>query len=84
MSSMSYDAVQQQHYTEAMQYTGPEATGRLWVADRLAEAARDALLAEAASGTPHIHPMLLSLGRLLVRVGERLEAVGTVECREYA
>ena len=45
MSGMSYKEVQQ-HYTEAMQYGGPEATGRLWVADRLAEAARDAVLAE--------------------------------------
>ncbi len=77
MSGMSQHAVQQQ-YTEAMRYSGPEATGRLWIADRLAEAARDAVLAEAESGTPRVRPVVLSLGSLLVRLGERLEAVGTV------
>ncbi|MDQ2784441.1 MAG: hypothetical protein M3Y58_05510 [Chloroflexota bacterium] len=82
MSNLSYDAIQQ-HYTEAMRYSGPEATGRLWIADRLAEAARDTLLTEAASGTSRVRPVLLSLGGLLVRLGERLEAVGTVERCEY-
>ncbi len=82
MSSLSYDAIQQ-HYTEAMRYSGPEATGRLWIADRLADATRDALLAEATSGTPRVRPVILSLGGLLVRLGERLEAVGTVERCEY-
>ncbi len=84
MSGMSYKEVQQ-HYTEAMQYGGPEATGRLWVADRLAEAARDAVLAEAESGTPRVRPVILSIGGLLVRLGERLEAVGAVRPdRKYA
>jgi len=82
MSNLSYDAIQQ-HYTEAMRYSGSEAIGRLWIADRLADATRDALLAEAASGTPRMRPVFLSLGGLLVRLGERLEAVGTVERCEY-
>lgn len=84
MSSLSYEMVHQ-HYAEAMRYSGPEATGRLWIADRLAEASREALIAEAVSGTPRVRPLILSLGSLLVRIGERLEAVGTAECRhEYA
>jgi hypothetical protein len=84
MSNLSYDMIHQ-HYAEAMQFSGPEATGRLWVADRLAEATREALLAEAASGAPRVRPVILSLGSLLVRLGERLETVGTVkECHEYA
>jgi len=84
MSGISHEAVQQ-YYTEAMRYSGPEATGRLWIADRLAEASRDAVLADAERGTPRIRPVILSLGSLLVRVGERLEAVGAVrqDC-EYA
>lgn len=83
MSSLSYQTVQQ-HYAEAMRYNGPEATGRLWIADRLTEAARDAILDEAASATPRVRPVILSLGGLLVRLGERLEAVGTAEHCEYA
>ncbi len=83
MSNVSYDAIQQ-HYTEAMRYSGLEATGRLWIADRLADATRDALIAEAASGAPRVRPVFLSLGGLLVRLGERLEAVGTAERCEYA
>ncbi len=84
MSGISHEAVQR-HYTEAMRYSGPEATGRLWIADRLAEAARDAVLDEAERGTPRTRPVILSLGGLLVRLGERLEAVGAVrpDC-EYA
>ncbi|MDQ6832410.1 MAG: hypothetical protein M3008_03330 [Chloroflexota bacterium] len=81
MSNLSYQTVQ--HYTEAMGYSGPEATGRLWIADRLADAARDALIAEAASGASRVRPVFLSLGGLLVRLGERLEAVGMVERCEY-
>ncbi len=81
MSSLSYQTAQ--HYTEAMGYSGPEATGRLWIADRLADAARDALIAEAASGASRVRPVFLSLGGLLVRLGERLEAVGMVERCEY-
>ncbi len=83
MSNVSYDAIQQ-HYTEAMRYNGLEATGRLWIADRLADATRDALIAEAANGAPRVRPVFLSLGGLLVRLGERLEAVGTAERCEYA
>ena len=84
MSSLSYEGIQQ-HYSAAMRYSGPEATGRLWIADRLAEASREALLAEAESGAPRMRPVFLSLGGLLVRLGTRLEAVGAVECRgEYA
>ncbi len=82
MSSLSYQTVQ--HYTEAMGYSGLEATGRLWIADRLANATRDAILDEAARGTPQVRPVILSLGGLLIRLGERLEAVGTVEHCEYA
>lgn len=84
MSIPSYDMIHQ-HYVEAMRFSGPEAMGRLWVADRLAEATREALLAEAASGAPRVRPVILSLGGLLVRLGERLEAVGTAKHRcEYA
>lgn len=77
MNSLSYSTVQQ-HYRDAMRYSGPEATGRLWIADRLADVARDALIAEADAGAPRVRPVILSLGGLLIRVGERLEAVGTV------
>ncbi|MHB8645827.1 MAG: hypothetical protein ACYDAR_08580 [Thermomicrobiales bacterium] len=84
MNSMSSHMVHEQ-YRDALRYSGPEATGRLWIADRLAEATREAILAEAASGTPRVRPVILSLGSLLVRVGERLEAAGTVrQRREYA
>ena len=83
MSNLSYEMMQ--HYSEAMRYSGPEATGRLWIADRLAEAARESLIAEAARSAPRVRPVFLSLGGLLVRLGTRLETVGAVECRgEYA
>ena len=83
MSSLSYQTTQR--YGEAMQYSGPEATGRLWIADRLAEAAQDAILIEAARGTRRVRPVILSLGSLLVRVGERLEMAGAAQQnREYA
>jgi hypothetical protein len=82
MSSLSYQSAQ--HYSDAMQYNGPEATGRLWIADRLSEAAQDAILAEAERGTPRVRPVVLSLGALLVRVGERLEAVAAPQDCEYA
>ncbi len=83
MSNLSYEMTQR-HYAEAMQFSGPEATGRLWIADRLAEAARETLIAEAIGGAPRVRPVILSLGGLLVRLGERLEAAGTVERCEYA
>lgn len=84
MSSLSYKAIQQQ-YTEAMQFHGAEATARLWVADRVAEAARDALIMEATRDTRRVRPVILSLGGLLVRAGERLEAAAAVQrSREYA
>jgi len=84
MSSLSYEMTRQ-HYSEAMRYSGLEATGRLWIADRLAEAARDAILDEAKRGTPRVRPVILSLGALLVRIGERLEAAAAVQRnREYA
>lgn len=83
MSNLPYEMIEQ-HYTEAMRYDGPEATGRLWIADRLAEAARETLIAEAIGGAPRVRPVILSLGSLLVRLGTRLEAVGTVESCEYA
>ena len=84
MSSMSYKEIQRQ-YTEAMRFNGTEATARLWVADRVAEAARDAIIAEATRGTRRVRPVILSLGSLLVRVGERLEAAAAVQqSREYA
>lgn len=84
MSSLSYKAIQQQ-YTDAMQYSGPEATARLWIADRVADAERAAIIAEAARGTRRMHPVILSLGGLLVRIGERLEcAAATHQGREYA
>jgi hypothetical protein len=83
MSSLSYQATRQ-HYSDAMRYSGPEATGRLWIADRLAEAAQDAILIEARRGTPRVRPVILSLGSLLVRAGERLEAVAAPRDGEYA
>jgi hypothetical protein len=82
MSSLSYQSAQ--HYSDAMQYSGPEATGRLWIADRLVEANRDAILVEAERGMPRVRPVILSLGALLVRVGERLEAVAAPRGCEYA
>ncbi len=83
MSSLSYQTTQ--HYGDAMQYSGPEATGRLWIADRLAEAEQDAILIEAARGTRRVRPVILSLGSLLVRIGGRLETAAAVQrdC-EYA
>ncbi len=84
MNGLPYEMIQQ-HYSEAMRYSGPEATGRLWIADRLAEATRESLIAEAARSAPRVRPVFLSLGGLLVRLGTRLETVGAVECRgEYA
>ncbi len=83
MSNLSYDAARH-HYSEAMRYNGPEATGRLWIADRLTEAAQDAILDEARRGTPRVRPVILSLGGLLVRVGERLEAAAAPRNCEYA
>lgn len=83
MSSLSYKEVQQQ-YTEAMHFDGPEATARLWVADRIAEAAREAIFAEATRDTRRVRPVIRSLGGLLVRAGERLEASALVrQNREY-
>jgi hypothetical protein len=67
-----------------MRYSGAEATGRLWIADRLAEASRDAMLIEAERGTPRVRPVILSFGALLVRVGERLEAAAAPRDCEYA
>lgn len=64
----------QQHYVEAMRFAGPEAIARLAVADRIVDAEREALLAAARHKQPRTRPVLLSLGALLVRVGERLEA----------
>jgi hypothetical protein len=83
MSNLSYQATRQ-HYSDAMRYSGPEATGRLWIADRLAEAAQDAILDEAVRGTPRVRPVILSLGSLLVRIGERLEATAAPRDCEYA
>jgi hypothetical protein len=82
MSSLSYQSAQ--YYNDAMQFSGPEATGRLWIADRLVEANRDAILVEAERGMPRVRPVILSLGALLVRVGERLEAVAAPRGCEYA
>jgi hypothetical protein len=83
MSDLSYQATRQ-HYSDAMRYSGAEATGRLWIADRLTEAARDAVLIEAERGTPRVRPVILSFGSLLVRVGERLEAAAAPRDCEYA
>jgi hypothetical protein len=84
MSVLSYKEIQQQ-YTDAMRFGGAEAAARLWVADRVAEAARDAIIVEARRDTPRVRPVILSLGSLLVRIGERLEAAAAVQqSREYA
>lgn len=72
-------------YTEAMRYSGPEATARLSIADRIAEATQEAIIREARTATPRVHPVVVSLGGLLVRIGKRLEATGTArQRREYA
>ena len=83
MSDLSYQATRQ-HYSEAMRFSGPEASGRLWIADRLAEVAQDAILVEARRGTPRMRPIIFSLGTLLVRAGERLEAAAAPRKCEYA
>lgn len=82
MNGLSHEVMR--HYSEAMQYSGPEATGRLWIADRMAEAAHGALLVEAARGTRRVRPVILSLGSLLVRAGERLETAAARQDCEYA
>lgn len=83
MSKMSYTTVDAV-YAEAMRYSGPEASARLYIADRLAEATYEATLTEAMQGTPRVRPVILSLGGLLVRLGERLEAAGNAcRCPEY-
>ncbi len=75
-------------YAEAMRYSGPEATARLSIADRIAEATQEAIIREARAATPRVRPIVVSLGGLLVRIGERLEATGAVKQagrrREYA
>ena len=84
MSDLSYQAIQR-HYAEAMHFTGMEAMARLDIADRLAAAAREAVIVEARRSTPRVHPLVLSVGGTLVRLGERLEAIGRTERRkEYA
>ena len=83
MSYLSHEAIQQQ-YVEAMRFHGPDALGRLWIADRIAEAAREAAFAEATQGRRRVRPVVLSLGSLLVRLGERLEAAAVQQKREYA
>lgn len=73
------------HYAQAMRYTGQEALARLAVADRIVDAERAAILATASNGQPRTRPVLVSLGTLLVRLGERLEATATPQHqREYA
>jgi len=55
------------------------------IADRIAEATQEAIIREARTATPRVHPVVVSLGGLLVRIGERLEATGTArQRREYA
>ncbi len=73
------------HYAEAMRFTGMEAVARLTVADRMVNAEREAVVAALASDLPRTRPVLVSLGALLVRLGERLEAAAAPHCRkEYA
>jgi hypothetical protein len=84
MSSLSHTTVLQE-YKAAMRFSGLEASARLSVADRLADAAREAEIVEAMRATPRVRPVILSLGNLLVRLGERLETASTVRHgREYA
>ena len=73
------------HYAQAMRFTGQEALARLVVADRIVDAERAAILAAANDGQPRTRPVLVSLGALLVRLGERLEAPAAPRRqREYA
>jgi hypothetical protein len=73
------------HYAEAMRFTGPEALARLTLADRMVDAEREAVVAALVGDRPRTRPMLVSLGALLVRLGERLETAAAPQCRkEYA
>lgn len=72
----------QQQYAEAMRFSGIEAMARLSVADRLADAANEAIIAEARRATPRIRPLVVSIGGILIRTGERLEAVGEMRQRQ--
>jgi hypothetical protein len=73
------------HYAEAMRFTGPEALARLTLADRMMDAEREAVIAALAANHPRTRPLLVSLGALLVRLGERLEAPAPPRHqREYA
>jgi hypothetical protein len=74
-----------QHYADAMRYAGPEALARLSVADRIADAEREAMIAAFGQGRARTRPVLLSFGALLVRLGERMEAAAAPCSRhEYA
>ena len=84
MNNLSHHTVRQQ-YAEAMRYSGLEAVARLAVADRLAASEVEAVLREARRDGPRVRPLVRSVGALLVRLGERLEAVETMQRgREYA
>lgn len=74
-----------ERYTDAMRYHGIEALARLSVADRLADAANEAIIAESRRATPRTRPLVVSVGSILIRTGQRLEAVGEMhQRRKYA
>ncbi len=72
-------------YAEAMRHSGSAALAMLAIADRLADAERDAAAQMIVGTRPRTFPVLVGLGALLVRVGGRLEAAATPKPRcEYA
>jgi hypothetical protein len=74
-----------EHYAEAMRFAGMEALARLSVADRIVDAEREAMVAAVHRDQPRTRPVLISVGALLVRLGERLEAAAAPRCqKEYA
>lgn len=72
-------------YAAAMRHSGLDALAMLAVADRLADAERDAAAQMVMAAHPRTLPVLVGLGAFLVRVGGRLEAAATPKQRcEYA
>lgn len=72
-----FHAASAARYAEAMRHSGLEALAFLAVADRLADAERDAAAQVVRSARPRTLPVLVGLGAFLVRVGGRLEATAT-------
>lgn len=72
-----FHAASATRYAEAIRHSGLEALAFLTVADRLADAERDAAVRVARSARPRTLPVVVGLGTFLVRVGGRLEAAAT-------